>query len=82
MGAFLVERYWPGVTETDAVALGTALSTLDDADVRYLGVILCIGDEVAMVRFTGPDADAVVAAAGRAGLRCDRIVPAVFIDPG
>jgi hypothetical protein len=38
------------------------------------------GDEVVMFRFEGPDASRVEAAGVLAGLRCDRVLPAVFIN--
>jgi hypothetical protein len=53
------------------------------ADVRYLGSILMPGDEVVLFRFDAPGAPQVAVSAERAGLRCDRLVPAVFLDgPG
>jgi hypothetical protein len=83
MGGFIVERYWPGVTEADVLRAAAALQAAAGADVRYLGSILMPGDEVVLFRFGAPGAPGVAALAAQAGLRCDRLVPAVFLDgPG
>ena len=94
MGGFIVERYWPGVTEADVLAASAALhratggalpsaATVGVAPpdgVRYLGGILVPGDEVVLFRFEAPDAGLVEALGVRAGVRCDRVVPAQFLD--
>jgi len=100
MGGFIVERYWPGVTE-DAVraasaALHRATAALASADpatspgpadpavnaepVRYLGGILLAGDEVVLFRFEASDVALVETVGAAAGVRCDRVVPAKFLD--
>jgi hypothetical protein len=81
MGGFIVERYWPGVTEADVRQAEAALHTASAADVRYLGSILMPGDEVVLFRFDALSARQVAASSEQAGLRCDRVVPAVFLDP-
>jgi hypothetical protein len=80
MGEFIVERYWPGVTEADVRLAAAALRTADGADIRYLGSILMPGDEVVLFRFDAVSAEQVAASGARAGLRCDRVVSAVFLD--
>jgi hypothetical protein len=80
MSGFIVERYWPDVTEVDVRAVAAALHHTVLIGVTYLGCILMPGDEVVMFRFEGPDASWVEAAGAVAGLRCDRVLPAVFID--
>ena len=81
MGGFIVERYWPGVTESDVRQVAAALQAASGADIRYLGSILMPGDEVVLFRFDAISALRVAASGERAGLRCDRVVPAVFLDP-
>ena len=76
-----MERYWPGVTEADARRAGAALRAADGDDVRYLGSILMPGDEVVLFRFDATSAQRVAASSEQARLRCDRVVPAVFLDP-
>ena len=76
-----MERYWPGVTEADARHAGAALRAADGDDVRYLGSILMPGDEVILFRFDAVSAEQVAASSELARLRCDRVVPAVFLDP-
>jgi hypothetical protein len=80
MGGFIVERYWPGVTEADVRQAAAALRAAAGTDVRYLGSILMPGDEVVLFRFDALGGPQVAASAERAGLRCDRLVPAVFLD--
>jgi hypothetical protein len=80
MGGFIMERYWPGVTEADARRAGTALRAACRDDVRYLGAVLMPGDEVVLFRFGAASAQQVAAVSEQARLRCDRVVPAVFLD--
>jgi hypothetical protein len=80
MTGFIVERYWPGVTEADLRLAGAALRGAQDDDVRYLGSILMPGDEVALFRFEAVSAQRVAASGRQAGLRCDRVIAAVFLD--
>lgn len=81
MGSFIMERYWPGVTEADVLQAGAALQAAGGDDVRYLGSVLMPGDEVVLFRFDAASAQQVAAASEQARLRCDRVVPAVFLDP-
>jgi hypothetical protein len=100
MGGFIVERYWPGVTQDDvraaSAALHSATAALAPADqatslgpadpavntepLRYLGGILLAGDEVVLFGFEASDVALVEAAGAAAGVRCDRVVPATFLD--
>jgi hypothetical protein len=80
MGGFIVERYWPGVTEADIRLTAAALQAAGGADIRFLGSILMPGDEVVLFRFDAVSARRVAASSEQAGLRCDRVVPAVFLD--
>jgi len=78
MGGFIVERYWPGVTEADVRAVNLALRGGPATDATYLGCVLVPGDEVVLFQFDAASAGAVEASGARAGLRCDRVIPAVF----
>jgi hypothetical protein len=80
MGGFIVERYWPGVTEADVRLAAAALRSASGADIRYLGSILMPGDEVVLFRFDAVSAERLVASGEQAGLRCDRVVLAVYLD--
>jgi PPOX class probable F420-dependent enzyme len=80
MGGFMVERYWPDVTESDVRTVNDGLHALSFLGVNYLGCTLVSEDEVVLFRFEAPSAGDVEAAGIVAGLRCDRIVPAVFLD--
>jgi hypothetical protein len=76
---YLVERYWPGVTEPElrsAVSkIGVALSemALGGVPVRYLRSTLVPGEESVLCLFEGRSADDVAEANRRAGVRFDRI---------
>jgi hypothetical protein len=50
------------------------------APVRFLGAIAVPGEEICFWLYQAPTAGAVRAAMTRAGLRCDRITPAVCIS--
>ena len=80
MGGFIVERYWPGVTEADVRLAAAALRAAGGPDIRYLGSILMPGDEVVLFRFDAVSARRVAASGEQAGLRCDRVISAVFLD--
>ena len=80
MGGFIVERYWPGVTEADVRRMAAVLSAAAGPGARYLGSILIPGDEVVLFGFDAVSARRVAASGEQAGLRCDRVVPAVFAD--
>jgi Protein of unknown function (DUF4242) len=80
MGGFIVERYWPGVTESDVRAIRAALERAGAPAVVFLGSILMPGDEVVMCRFEAPSAQQVARVNQQAGLRCDRVIEALFIE--
>ena len=69
MGGFIVERYWPGVTEADVDRAAAALRAAGGADIRYLGSILVPGDEVVLFRFLAVNAQRVAASSEQAALR-------------
>jgi KaiC/GvpD/RAD55 family RecA-like ATPase len=77
MADFLVERYWPGVTEADVRQLGERLLEASGA-ARYMGRARIVDDEVVLFAFRARDEHDVRATATAAGLRCDRIVVADF----
>ena len=76
---FIVECFWPGVTQGDvemldarAVAAASAL-TQSGRPLRYLGSILMQDDEVVLCEFEGPE-DTVRRAAESAEIPFARIV--------
>jgi hypothetical protein len=83
MRGFLIERYWPGVTAADLRVVDDQLTRLSGADARFLASILMLEDEVVFFEFRAVDDAAVLELAHRAGLPCDRLVPAErrVIDP-
>lgn len=82
MEGFLVERYWPGVTLDDVGPLNLRLHEISDSDAAFVGSILVPVDEIVLFEFRAKDVDAVLALSGRAGLRCDRVVPATRLLRG
>lgn len=83
MRGFLVERYWPGVTAADLRVVDDQLTRLSGAEARFMASILMLEDEVVFFEFRAVDGAAVLELARRAGLPCDRLVPAErrVIDP-
>ena len=84
MAYFVVERYWPGVSGADLAPLGEVLRRTADeagAEVRYLGSVLLVDDNVVQCRFEGVDADAVRRLNDAAGVRYDRVLQALAYPP-
>ena len=78
--AFLVERYWPGVTLADVERAATRTRAAGGpvagvSSVHYLGSVLIPDEETVFSLFDGPDLAAVVEANRRGGFRFDRIRP-------
>ena len=82
---FVVERYLPGLHQSDLLLGLSRLEQTDTSDgeqtVRYLGSTIVLRDEACFCQFEGPSEEAVAEANGRAGLPFDRIVPAVKVNP-
>jgi hypothetical protein len=78
---FLAECFWPGVKESDLAALdrradSTAVALSHNGEeVRYLGSLLMLDDEVVLCRFEGSE-DSVRRAAQNAAIPYERIVKA------
>ncbi|HEY2331918.1 MAG TPA: hypothetical protein VGH94_08345 [Acidimicrobiales bacterium] len=76
---FLAECFWPGVTESALRDLDERIQTSAERmarsgeDVRYLGSVLMVEDEVVLCRFEGAQ-PAVRRAAEQASVPFDRIV--------
>ena len=81
MEGFLVERYWPGVTAAAVRDVDARLAAMGGSEAAFVASTLLPGDEVVFFEFRAADEAAVRALAGRAGLRCDRLVPAQRRSP-
>ena len=83
MPIYIVERYWPGVTQehlAQAIARSkeaVALMNQDGIPVRYLRSTLVPGDEVVFSLYEGPSAEAIREANERSRFHFDRIAEAV-----
>ena len=86
MQTYLVECYWPGVSEPqllDAIAhTGSEGDTVTDDGVRLVDSVLIPTDEIVLCVFEGSSEGAVRAAAQRAGLPAERVVESVRVSPG
>ena len=86
MQTYLVECYWPGVSEPQllhAIArTGSDGETVTDDGVRLVDSVLIPTDEIVLCVFEGSSEGAVRAAALRAGLPAERVVESVRVSPG
>jgi hypothetical protein len=80
---FVVERYLPGLLRSDLLHGLSRLERASQEDegpaVRYLGSTIVLEDEACFCQFEGPTEAAVAEVNRKAGLRFDRIVPAVTV---
>jgi hypothetical protein len=77
---YLVECYWPGVSErqvTETLARSAVLPA--DVAVRHLDSVLIPADEIVLSLFEGPSAEAVLAATRQVGLPSERVVESVRV---
>jgi Nickel responsive protein SCO4226-like len=83
--AYLVERYWPGVTsELLSEALNRGRQVVEEMSrvgtrVRDLSCTLIPGEEVVFSVYEGPSADAIRELNERAGIPVSRIVEAIWM---
>jgi len=75
---YLVECYWPGVSERE---VADRVAHVSGAQVTHVDSILVRDDEIVLCVFEGPSADAVRDATQRAGLPLERIVESVRVIP-
>ena len=86
--SYLVECYWPGVTESRVIVTARraqqAAEELSEqgSEITYRSAFLVAGDEVAFCLFDAGSRGAVEEACRRAGLPFDRILPVTPIDFG
>lgn len=84
---YLVESYWPGVTEhTITLAAERARVAALELEPRgrrleFLGSVLVPADETVFCFFDGVEED-VRAVTERAGIQVERVLVSVRIDPG
>jgi len=81
---YVAECFWPGVKKNDLVRLDARVQAVAGSGnalerVRYRGALLLPTDEVVFCFFDGPSAEAVEAAARRAKIPFERILPSVRI---
>jgi Nickel responsive protein SCO4226-like len=88
MNSYLVERYLPGLSETDVRAalerVQAACGELSAAGeaIRYLGSILLPTEEACFCRFDSDHPETVATANEQARLPFARITPGLAIRPG
>ena len=79
--AYLVECFWPGVSESRVARAVRQLAALDTgrAAVTCADTILVPDDEIVLCVFEGRSTEAVRVSAERAGLPAERIVACVQV---
>ncbi len=82
MATFLVEHFWPDVTEAEfrAATDRVRASTGELAGLRLLYSTFVPADEAAFCVFDADSADVVAEAYRRAGVRFERILDALEVD--
>jgi hypothetical protein len=82
---YTAKCYWPGVTAAalEQVAGRAAQVGLDTGagPVTYLGCLLFTADDLVLCLFQGPSRAAVIAASGRLGIPCERLMDTAWLDP-
>jgi len=73
---YLVECYWPGVTEESLTQL---VRSSQPGDVAWLESILVPEDEIVLCLFEGPSEEAVRESSRRSGLPSERVTRSVRI---
>jgi hypothetical protein len=87
MPEFVAETYTPpegpgtAAPRAGDLARAAAQASQPGAPVRFLGAIIVPGEETGFWLYQAPSADAVRAAMTAAGLRPERITPAVTLRP-
>jgi hypothetical protein len=83
---FLVEHYWPGVTEdafrsaAERVRLSAEELSTGNTEIAFLHSTLVPGDEAAFCVFKARSMEAVVEAYTRAGVKFERILDALEVE--
>jgi len=79
--AYVVEQYWPGVTEAEFRAAAARVRTVAAAldGVRVLHLTFVPGDEAGFGVVAAPSSDLVAEAYRRAGVAYERILDAVEV---
>jgi hypothetical protein len=82
---YAAKCYWPGVTPADLnqVAGRAASAGLDTGTgpVAYLGSLLFAADDLVLCLFQGSSRAAVIAASGRLGIPCERLMDTAWLGP-
>jgi hypothetical protein len=82
---YAAKCYWPGVTRTELkqVTARAAKAHREPGarDVTYRGSLLFADDDLVLCLFEGPSPTAVKHASERAGLPCERVMNAAWLEP-
>lgn len=80
---FLVERYWHGAGPDDVhrIAASLAAAARNGGAARHLGSTLIPGEDSIFCWFAAADRTSVAELNAAAGLRYDRLLPVVWIEP-
>lgn len=87
MNSYLVERYLPGLAETDVrrrlerARIASEEMSLTGTEIRYLGSIFLPLEEACFCRFDSENAEAVAEVNERAQVPFSRIILGVTISP-
>jgi hypothetical protein len=74
---YAAKCYWPGVTQRELDTVGKRVARAAGA---YCGSLLFAGDELVLCLFEGTSTGAVRSACEQAGVPCERVMAATWID--
>jgi hypothetical protein len=82
---YAAKCYWPGVTGSDLEQVADRAASASPASDRnaiiYLGSLLFAADDLVLCLFQGSSRAAVIAASGRLGIPCERLMEPVWLSP-
>lgn len=79
MTVYAAKCYWPGLTRDRIDHAVAALRPAADGP-RYLGSLLFLDDELVLCLFDGSSPGSVAATAEQAGLPCERVMAAAWLN--
>lgn len=80
---YTAKCFWPGVTEKELRLAATRVRTEGGAhaEAAFRGALYLPGDELVLCLFDAPSRASVKRASEDAGMPCERVIEAVWVEP-